>query len=286
MPQPEGSFQRGGRALVTVPGIEPGSTGYLEALILRAPSIVSAGAIGSYTALFLSTEGVLTWRIDCQMPCPLSAGSSSMAPCGECGRNTPFAVGDVHLCLRCYSLLMLALRMRENILQEQANYPADQIHAVTGLNAVTPRSPVEKLPPVIHHGGDLVFHNVKVDRGVVGAINADEVARIAVAMSQIAAGGNELRRAIEDLTEAIVNSQELQVTAKNELLEQLAALTEQAAALKHRRRPGVFKALMASVTAAVSGVEGLARPWYKAMSWFDLAFREGGATGTSTPVVV
>jgi hypothetical protein len=50
------------------------------------------------------------------------------------------------------------------------------------------------------------FHNIKVDRSVIGSINTGEVKRIDVAMSHIGAYGNEeLVKALKEFTEAVIN---------------------------------------------------------------------------------
>src|SRR5207247_9593391 len=64
-----------------------------------------------------------------------------------------------------------------------------------------PRYQVPEPTPIIQRG-PMNFHNIKIDRSVVGAINSGDVQRIEVAMNNINAhGGEVLAAALKEFTE-------------------------------------------------------------------------------------
>src|SRR5437868_5036041 len=106
--------------------------------------------------------------------------------CNQCGKPAIARVNGHPLCVGCYSIVQTAWREKDIALKEQLNYLMAEAEAVTGLYGTMPRYEVQT--PVIHQG-PMTFHNIRVDRSVVGAINTGDVKRIDVALSQISVAG-------------------------------------------------------------------------------------------------
>lgn len=184
-----------------------------------------------------------------------------MAECNQCGKPAVVAVGGSPLCVACYYKLQQAMRLRDIMLKEEMNFLMAQAEAMTGLYGISPR--YEMPAPVIQQG-PMNFHNIKVDRSVVGAINTGEVQRIDVALSHISLLGNEeLHGALSQFTEAVIASTAISPESKNEILEQIAAIASESLLPKAKRRPGVVKAILAAVSGAVSTIADLASLWGK-----------------------
>jgi len=145
------------------------------------------------------------------------------------------------------------------MLKEEVNFLIGQMEAVSGIYGLFPRY---ALPEPIIHQGPMNFHNIKVDRSVVGAINTGNVKRIDVALDNIQAnsGDASLQQALKEFTEALLNEASLTAAAKNEILEQLAVVAGQAAMPKESRSWGILKALVTNIGTQVA-TTGLAVLW-------------------------
>ncbi len=183
-----------------------------------------------------------------------------MVACSQCGKPAVVGVGSNPLCVACFSQLQQAVRMRDIMLKEVHNQLVSQMEAMTGIYGVIPRFRISS--PVAYQG-PMNFHNIKIDRSVVGAINTGHVQQIDVALSHIKVSGDaELEKALAGFTEAVANSASLSNEARNEILEQLAAVAEQAATPKESRSWGILKALVSSIGTQVA-TTGLAELWDK-----------------------
>ncbi|RJY09770.1 hypothetical protein [Aurantiacibacter aquimixticola] len=137
------------------------------------------------------------------------------------------------------------------------NMAAEEMDAVIGFG---PRSPTIHIPnapvPPLYYNDQ----SVKVSGGNVGAINMGAARDIQVSLQTITKNGDvEVADKLADLTNAIMNAPETDDIVKNDLLEQIAVLSEQASASKDERKPGAIKAIFSAIkdgAAAISGVGG------------------------------
>jgi hypothetical protein len=107
------------------------------------------------------------------------------------------------------------------------NHALDEMADVSGLpqSMSGPRIQIPEIPQ-----GPLIFNNIKVANSTVGAINTGTVQAIDVTLTYLHSGGNDKARdALKILTEAILSTRALSVNQKNELVDQVAYLAEQAA---------------------------------------------------------
>lgn len=110
-----------------------------------------------------------------------------------------------------------------------------------------------------------VLNNFKIDNSVVGAINTGNVKSIDVSLTNLHnAGRDEVRDALKALTEAILCEMTMNDTIKNELVEQVAFLSEQAVMATKDRKPGLIKATFGALTQAAGTVSALAGAWQAA----------------------
>jgi hypothetical protein len=195
-----------------------------------------------------------------------------MPSCCQCGRPAIVEVNGNPLCVNCDYKLLQSAQIRDRMLKEQHNYLADQIEAVTGMYGVTPKFDLSEPPPVIHHG-PMNFHNIKVDRSVVGVINTAEVQKIDVALSHISTGGNtELHKALAEFTETVLRERALTDGMRNDILEQLAAITAQLTTSQKDSKQGVLKAVVKTLSDTASGLAALAPLWQKLVPLLNAAF--------------
>jgi len=139
-----------------------------------------------------------------------------MPSCSQCGKPAVVQVAKNPLCIDCYLKLQQAIQMQDARCVQEMNYLIDAIEARVGLYGVLPRYQV---PQSIIHQGSLTFHNIKVDRSVIGSINTGEVKHIDVCMSHIKTSGNEeLVKALKDFTEAVISETKLNNDLKNQII--------------------------------------------------------------------
>lgn len=152
--------------------------------------------------------------------------SSSTAPlaCGQCGKPAVVSINAVSLCVDCYYKLEVAETLGARLAIISMNFAAEEMDRVTGLHNFTPRMQVPDIPR-----GPIILNNIKLNNSVVGSINTGNVQTVDVSITCLREAGNEaISKALKDLTEAIANEPTLRKDEKNNLLDQLAYLSEQA----------------------------------------------------------
>jgi hypothetical protein len=139
------------------------------------------------------------------------------------------------------------------------NFAAQEIDEVVGFG---PRSPAIQIPkaPV----PPLYFNNqnVSVSGGVIGSINLGTARDIHVHLETLTQNGDlTVADRLADLTNAVLNADDTGDAAKNELLEQIAFLTQQASIKPEERKPGMLKAIFTTVKEGTGAISGAAAAW-------------------------
>lgn len=143
------------------------------------------------------------------------------------------------------------------------NYLHELIEYTMGVSGAQP--PRIQVPvPIVHNAPvtNNTNNNIHVDNSVVGSINTAQVGRINVAMRDISNADNgQVLEAIKAITEAMVNATELESEDKDQLLEQMAFIAEQAVLPNNQRQPSVIKPVLAAVSVSLTNVASLAVIW-------------------------
>ena len=174
-----------------------------------------------------------------------------MPVCSQCGRPAIFERAGHPLCVDCNLKFEQAVQMRDRLLKQQINFLLDQADAVTGIHTGFGRYDLSE--PIVHQG-PMTFHTINVSRSVVGAINTGTVRQMEVALNHIhiANGNAELETALKAFAEEVLAEAALTINAKNEILQQLTALTEEIAKPNDSRIMGVIKAFIGSIAANIA----------------------------------
>ncbi|NPT36324.1 hypothetical protein [Paraburkholderia xenovorans] len=179
------------------------------------------------------------------------------AGCGQCGKPAVAAVNNVALCVDCYHRFEVARTLGFRIAAIGMNHAAAEMDTIAPFGPSTPRIQVPDIPK-----GPIILNNIKVDNSTVGSINTGNVASIDVNITYLKEGGNEkISEALKQLTEAIVNDGRLSTQDKEPLLDQIAFLSEQAAAAAKDRRPGMIKAAFVALNSAAPTISAFASVW-------------------------
>lgn len=180
--------------------------------------------------------------------------------CSQCDRDAMYEVKGHLLCLEHFTMMSNNLRQSQIQGMAMINYFSDNIDSIFGL---PPRGPRISLPPqTVVNNNPTTNNNIKVDRSFVSSINTGQVARINAAMSNIQNGGNEeVSSAIKSLTESVINNKEIESRQKEEIIEQLTFLAEQATLPKSQQQTSVIKMVLKTVPATLSTLTSLNTLW-------------------------
>ena len=108
----------------------------------------------------------------------------------------------------------------------------------------------------------VTYNILNLDRSTVGTINTGYIEQLDVAMAQMHEEGEpELANGLKELTEAIVKSQEIAGATKDELIEHLSFLVEQARTSKEERRLAVSKTTFDAITRLICAAPTLLTLW-------------------------
>lgn len=187
----------------------------------------------------------------------MSQNTTTAAPCGQCSRPAIVAVGGAALCVDCYYRFEVARTLNFRIAAIGMNHAAAEMDAVTGLRNFTRRIQVPDIPK-----GPAILNNIKIDNSVVGSINTGNVQSIDVSVTVLKEAGNgKISDALKALAEAVANSHAISAADRDAMLDQVAYLSEQAAAAAKDRRPGMIKAAFSSITQGATAVSAIATAW-------------------------
>jgi hypothetical protein len=189
---------------------------------------------------------------------PKTAATS--APCSQCQRLGVAAINGTTLCVDCFYKFEVARTLGLRIAAIGMNHAAAELDFATGLRNFTPRIQVPDIPR-----GPVILNNIKVDNSVVGTINTGNVETIDVSITYLKEAGNEqISAALKTLAEVIANATAIPAPNKNQLLDQVAYLSEQAVAAAKERRPGMIQAAFAAIAQGSTAVAAVASAWQAA----------------------
>jgi hypothetical protein len=168
-------------------------------------------------------------------------------------------IGAEPVCIPCEHTFQQSRYMQFAQNAAMLNFATQEMDAVVGLGRLSPtvQIPNAPVPP-------LYFNNqhVTVSGGAVGSINMATARDINVSLKIITQNGDlGVADKLADLTNAILNADEADDGAKNDLLEQVAFLTQQASAKPEERKPGAIKAIIAGIKEGAGVISSVAGVW-------------------------
>ena len=156
------------------------------------------------------------------------------------------------------------------MLERQINFSTGQIESIVGLRGIFPKYPERRA--VIQAGG-VTLNNIHVTNSEIGVLNTGTIENVDSTVTVLKTeGNNELANAITALSEAVIKAGEIPTNQKNQILELLGSLSEEAVAPKEKRKLAVARALMTELSGVLGGVATLAQTWEKAHAVFLQVF--------------
>jgi hypothetical protein len=182
--------------------------------------------------------------------------------CQQCERPGFYEVGDksIPLCVECCSKVVETQSKLEEanfrkFLMNAAmlNQANDEMDRIIPLGSGGGRIPVAEIAGAFRRGS--VYNNINVSNAQIGVINTGDLAKIDAAITMTAGSDADAAgRRLKDLTQAIVNANDIADENKNELVELIQALSEQ---IVTSRKKSVIMSLMTAIEERAKGMHAI-----------------------------
>lgn len=183
-----------------------------------------------------------------------------MAKCSQCGNNAMYEVEGHLLCLQCAKVWQDMLRGQIEDQVRALNFLHEEMEMITGMPGVLPRYELPK-PPTINTRR-ITLNNIQVSDSVVGVINTGQIEKLDVAVDAVRdAGQEQLADALQKLSQAVVDAPDLLPQQKDEAVEHLAFLAEQASMPKERRQRSVAKTVIVGLEHVLNAAASVVTLW-------------------------
>ncbi|MGZ8217128.1 hypothetical protein [Methylomagnum sp.] len=194
-----------------------------------------------------------------------------MAKCSQCDKDAIEKYKEHYLCLNCLERIS-EINFRQNEARDReilyamqsANAAIEDMNVIGAAVGVPAQRPPYDLS-VFRKGNRMNYNSFNLRSSVVGAISTAEVGSMQVSLEGVSCQENGLKvgDSIRSFMEAVLSCQDLDANKKNEILEQLGLLSEQAALPTTSRKSGLIKAALSGVKESASTIGLLATTWEK-----------------------
>ena len=181
--------------------------------------------------------------------------------CSQCDKPAMWQIEDNYLCLDCYSKFVQINHLQLSQLASLANQAVDNMENIAGLPSgfLGGRLRITSPPPTINTSQT---NNIRVDNSVVGAINTGNIKKLDIMMNTMRGENNqELADALQKLTQAILDTTDLEQSDKNSALEWLSFLSKEALTQETGRQPTIGKAAISTLEKILSNTGSIASIW-------------------------
>lgn len=163
--------------------------------------------------------------------------------CNQCSRPALYGFQHgVNLCLDCYAKVHAIQQSDSDRAERLINFASDHMDEIVGFGPSGARFP-ERPRPVMISGASV--NNINVSNSVVGTINTGSIDQLRQSITaNYKSGHGSIADALKALSAAAVDSTELTIEQKNELVELFNAISTEALAPPDQRKGAVAKALL------------------------------------------
>lgn len=185
--------------------------------------------------------------------------------CNQCERPAIlFYRGDSNdvlpLCLDCSLKFRKLVSDQISDQKKQIDHLFDTADAITGIPSSFPRFRDSEPEPVTN----VTFNNLNIDRSSIGVVNTGNIGTVDTAIGSLREKGHdEVAEALTNLTEAVAQSAEMQVSDRDTVLGLLSVLASEATLPKEQRRKGAMSAIVEQVGKVLSIAGSVSQLWEK-----------------------
>jgi hypothetical protein len=174
------------------------------------------------------------------------------------------------LCLDCYIRWQNVMLQQQEMHEREMNYLTDEMESLVGMHGILPRYPERRR--IIQTGG-VILNNIHVSNSEIGVLNTGTIHSMDATVTIMKTEGNQLlANVLATLSEAVIKSGELSNNQKNQILELLTSLSEEAVTPKEKRKNAVAKALLSELSSIIGSISTLTEMWDKAKTIFQQIF--------------
>ena len=162
--------------------------------------------------------------------------------------------GTFALCLDCQLKFTQIQDIKLAECERQMNYWNDEIAHSVGMPPQGARFP-ERRPIYIGAG---TMNNINISNSTVGVVNTGITQDIDIAITTLNKGGQkDLALAIQNLSNAILSSNDITDIQRNEIIESLSVITEESTKPEQERRKSVLLNTMSVIERSINGISSL-----------------------------
>lgn len=185
--------------------------------------------------------------------------------CHHCDHAAIIRRGEIYLCVDCYHKVAQADFMEQQLIHNQLawttsnlNFLEQQLYIGHGgllplKQAIIPQPPTAPM---------YSYNQIKVSDSVVGVINSGTLFNLDTSIDVMQnRGEKDLACAIKQLTQAVIDSKEINDTLRREVAEQLEFLVTESLASEDKQRKGLARKVIDNVSQSISTVASLMTIW-------------------------
>jgi hypothetical protein len=184
--------------------------------------------------------------------------TEQLAKCSQCEKPAVLQVGNIHLCIDCYTKLEYVTQLRLSRMVDALNYNSAQLDASVGFGISPRMSNFRPQPP----NGILFLNNISVEKSNIGTINTGTIQSLDNDITIINEQNQpELADGLKNLTEAVFHNKELNEENRKEIIESLSFIADQISKPKQERKSTIIKTLFERIPALLLTANGLITLW-------------------------
>lgn len=195
-----------------------------------------------------------------------------MPKCNQCNNNAMYQIqGGTLLCLNCYEKLARIQQATLANLMAHQNQIMDHVDEITGI----PSSARYKIPQPIIYKDNKMQNFINVNESVIGSINTGVINSLNQSMNNINNINPDLASLLSKLTNAILESTEIENDNKNEALEDLDFITEQINLPDKQKKKSLVKKTFNSLKEILHSSSSLITIYQAIVPYIDKIFGNG-----------
>ena len=154
--------------------------------------------------------------------------------------------------------------------ERQIHYATELMEMTVGFSGIAPKFPARRH---VTHMGDTTLNNIQVTNSQIGVLNTGIVETIDSSLTVLQTQADSgFVLAVKSLVESVVSSDTMTNKQKNDILEILGSLSQEAVVPADHRKTAVAAALLAQLSVMFQGISGLNELWINAEEAFKLLF--------------
>ena len=191
--------------------------------------------------------------------------------CSQCNTLAVLKMKGIYLCIDCFSKLQEANYLTHIQLASICNQLLDDMDDIAGLPRTGGRYQIPTRTTI--KAGQTTFNNIRVNDSIVGTINTGNVQKLDSRVSAMRGENKqELANAIQQLTQAILNTPDLQPSDKDSALECLSFLSDQALTPETERQSTIGRTIVSTLEKILANTGSIASIWSVVKPLFDSLF--------------